>query len=109
MNKELLKEAITDYVESYQAIHELYNTLYETMGTAPDSKFWTTIFNSIDGQSRLIAKFFGDVESDQNWLDWYVYDNDCGKKGYKVTIDKTSKKICNIDDLIWAMTGEEEK
>ena len=40
------------------------------------------------------------IGDDSNWLDWFIFENDCGEKAMEAGYDKNLKPIKTIDDLI---------
>jgi len=45
----------------------------------------------------VVAGLIGD---DEDWLFWYIYDNDFGKRGHTAHLDKKDFRIETIDDLL---------
>ena len=42
------------------------------------------------------------------WLDWFVHENDCGRKGHEAGYDNRVKPIRTAEDLIDLIEAEDE-
>jgi hypothetical protein len=51
-----------------------------------------------DEYLKLIEEKLGDSKT--NWVSWYIFDNDCGKKNFKVTVNGVEFKIGSIKQLV---------
>ena len=56
----------------------------------------------LDSYIALLSESVGD---DDNWVDWFVWENDFGKKKLKAGYDGKEKKVCNVDQL-WELIEE---
>ena len=59
----------------------------------------------LDSYIALLSESVGD---DNNWVDWFVWEDDFGKKKLKAGYDGKEKKICNVDKL-WELIEEGKK
>jgi len=91
----LLKE----WEDNYKDIINLYDSLYEMYNCSPESKAVKVIFETFEKYTRSVSIIVGD---EFDWLEWYIYDNECGKKGLqaKASSWKKERKIKNVKDLL---------
>lgn len=94
MNK---KETIEKFIEFYKEREMLLDKIQELFGFGDGCVFYDTIFQLEDFALKIAADNIGDKSE---WLDWFVYENDCGEKGHTAGYDGNTKPIKTIDDLL---------
>jgi hypothetical protein len=52
----------------------------------------------IYNQIEILKIAMNDTIEDQNWIDWFIYDNDWGSNGLEAGYDK-EKPVFTLDDL----------
>ena len=91
----LLKE----WEDNYKEINKVYESLHEMYDCSPESKAVRVIFDTFENYTKSVAII---IEDEDDWLEWYLYDNECGKKELtaKAITWKNHKKIKNVKDLL---------
>lgn len=93
--KEKIK-IVEDLISHYQSLDSNFNNIYSLFGNA-DSKFTNSIWSAFDGYVDTVCILLGD---NFHFLNWYIYENSCGKNQKECTVNKKKKKIKNIVDLL---------
>ena len=92
-----MKNKIQKYIDQHKKIEELIDSSSELFGFSDGSKFYDYIFEIDNYMMQEVMQKIGD---DSNWLDWFIFENDCGEKAMEAGYDKNLKPIKTIDDLI---------
>jgi len=100
MNKKDKKRIIESVVEQHKEVESLYDDMEKILGIIPEGRFSTTMFCLFDKHLDFAAELLGDEEE---WLAWYIWDNNCGADKGLVKVNGKEKRIKNIDDLISIM------
>jgi hypothetical protein len=70
-------------------------------GCAPDSPLGNSVWRMFDSYTAAVGQLAGD---EGDWLCWFIYENDCGKKAGEVTKGKGKpRKIKTLGDLLWCI------
>lgn len=90
----LLEEWLTEH-EKVESACDLIGSLF---GKDPEGHIQTRFRQLFESYSRLVSIQVGDRE---NWLDWFIWENCCGKKGLgaKASSWKKTRKIRTVKDL----------
>ena len=56
------------------------------------------IHTSFDGAVKMAIEGF--EYSAQHWIDWFIYENDMGKKGHEAGFDGVLKSIKTVEQLV---------
>ena len=67
-----------------------YDDLARVVGCDPEAPIWTVIGKSNTMLIEQTAKLIGD---EGEWLSWYVWENDCGRRGFEAGYDKNMTSI----------------
>jgi myo-inositol-hexaphosphate 3-phosphohydrolase len=87
-------ETIDRVVESYRKLNEVCKQCIEVGAMYTDGKLWSAIWDSFDTMLNCI-------DDKNEWLSWYIYENNCGKNKYeaKAANQKKAKIISRSEDL----------
>lgn len=96
MNRQL---KVQDFLDKYARYDEAGNKLNEVIGFWYEGELGEAIGRLMDDHITLLEQDVGLVP---DWIQWYIYDNDCGKHELEVTVGGETRKICNLDGLFWA-------
>ncbi len=82
----------------FRRIETVYDDLKRTFCAAPESEIVATLYATHDAYTKLLAETIG---CDDEWLDWYLWDNDAGAKGLEAKAAgwKRMRKIKTLEDL----------
>ena len=104
MSKDL--NLLQEWVDCVRRADDLIDTVAAIFGGQPESMFGDVIEQNLQAFTRLVAKQVGD---EGGFLDWYRFENDMGEKGFEAGPNNAPhRKICNIEDLLWAIKVEGE-
>lgn len=70
--------------------------MYSVFGRNPEGPFQDGIYGLFDMAIDGVAKAIGDED---DWLSWFIYENDWGKKGYEAGYEPMVK-IKSIEDFV---------
>jgi hypothetical protein len=73
-----------------------YDELARIVGCDPESRLWTAMATM---QSALIDQTERLIGDQYKWLSWYIWENDCGKKGYEAGDANKMRPIRSSADL----------
>lgn len=66
-----------------QAFDQAFDSAHRVIGCDPDSPLWTSVFRLQSAIVKQTAKLIGD---EGEWLDWFIFENDYGRKGLEAAI-----------------------
>jgi len=96
-------ELITKAVESKLQLDSLYDELYNMFGMNPESKYSTIVYSILGNYIDLVAEVIGDRSE---WLEWYIWDNECGSKGFEAGVNDNIRSVKTPEDLLWLIDIE---
>ena len=92
-------------IDAHDAIHAQLDALKPTLNPDPGCPLYTAVFELIDVAIMAAGEAIGDTAT---WLDWFIHDNDCGRKGYDAGYEGRLKPIRTVEDLLDLIEAEEE-
>lgn len=95
---EELKEEIVQFIKFNKEIDAIFEKLNDIFGCKPASKFFEAIYKMIEAYLKNLDNKFGNHWG-YGWIEWFIYENEYGKKRFDVIIDGYEKKINTIYDL----------
>lgn len=96
MNKRQTIEAISHWQELVQALECRLDALYELVGGYYGSPLGDGAGKVIDAYTSLQSRELGD---DQEWLNYWQFECEWGKRPRKVEIDGKERTIASVQDL----------
>lgn len=77
----------------------VYKNLRQMFGASPECEVNDIMGKIFLQYTNLVAEKVGDKD---NWLDWFLYDNDAGRNGFeaKASSWKEMRKIQTIENLL---------
>jgi hypothetical protein len=94
MNK---KEAVEKFIKIHKQKELLIDKLQELFGFTDSVMLYDTLFAMEDFSIELVEEIVDDKEK---WIEWFVYENDCGEKELEAGRQDNLKKIKTVDDLL---------
>ena len=96
--KQIAKE-LQPWIEQFRKIQAGYEELKRTLQIPPECPIITLLYANHAQYTKLLAEKLGDT--DHFWMEWYLWENDCGKRGHQAKAAKWKKMrpIRNLDDL----------
>lgn len=104
VSKEIAKKEILKLVDLYESYEKLLDSIGSIFSFCPESPFFDLYGKMIDNQIRLIAKIIGD---EYDYLNWFFFENDLGKKSFEVTFEGKSIQVKDVDSLLEVIYDQE--
>lgn len=89
---------LEEWLIEHEKVESACSLIESLFGNSPEGHIQTRFRQLFESYSRLAAIQVGD---DQNWLDWFIWDNDCGKSAMEAKAPswKKARKIRTVKDL----------
>lgn len=97
MNKKQKVKIVAELKNILKENEKELSNIYNIFGANPDGNFQRSVFKLQDFAIKQTSKIIGDNEE---WLDWFIYENDWGEKAFEAGYDDNLKEIKTIDDLV---------
>ena len=97
---------LDDLIAAHDAVHAQLDELKHTLDPYPDCPLYNAIFGLLNVAIMATAEAIGGSAGE--WLDWFVHDNDCGRKAYEAGYEGRLKPIRTVEDLLDLIEQEDE-
>ena len=99
-----MSDILDEWIESFNEVEAAYKKLKDAFGASPESSVVAALYNSHGKYTKLVEEKVGD---DDDWLEWYLWDNEAGKRGLKdkAVSWKRDRRIRNTTDLAALIEG----
>ena len=109
--KEYRAKLVQKLVENVKRESEFMRKFHELFGDYPGLNSDTCLYRFVNDlladQISIVATLIGDTKAG---LDWFLFDNECGDKGYPAGIDEgETRKIKTIEDYLWLVDLSKEE
>ena len=103
MSREEKLARLNRWVEDHNRMEAQMEALASVVGPMVESPLFEAVWAMFDSYTDAVSANIGDG---QKWLDWYLWENDMGKKWLKVRtgpdtepiiVDSTEKLLCVIE------------
>lgn len=91
------KTLLVEWLDQHNATHSTYQQMKDLFDCNPECKAVSSMSTLFDKYTKLVSEKVGDKGE---WLEWYLWDNEAGKRGSEVTINGKKIKVKNLDDLL---------
>ena len=91
MNKQEWLDFAATAVEHYNRLSKAADAATEAGCLVEEGALYKAMWNAFDA---LL-----DVIDEDGWIQWFIYDNDCGANGYLAAIGKKKHKITTLKEL----------
>lgn len=78
MTKDEMTAEIELVCRMAEKANRVFDDLNDLLGCALDAPVWACLFESQGSLIKQTERLIGD---DAGWLRWFIYSNDCGRKG----------------------------
>lgn len=103
MTPEQKLAALTRWQQAMEQADAAINPVVELLQLQPESPVCGAVWKL----QRLLTDMTAELVGDQaDWLDWYAYENDMGRKGMEAGWSGFEREIRTLDDLLWLLDGE---
>ena len=103
MSKEEKVKLVKECIDSRDNLFNSFGELEKLVGSFCDnSPLWKSLCDVDNTMQEAVSIVIGDTKMSDNatWLNWFIYDNECGKNGYNASVGGVDKEIWTIEDLI---------
>lgn len=87
---------VTELVHHHKKLENLSDSISNIFGTC-DGKLYDTVYNMFDAYTDAVSDAIGD---DFEYVQWYIFENECGKRGLICSFGKKDCHIKTVSDLI---------
>jgi len=101
MDKERKIQLVMECLEAYDRIEAVTDDL-NRLFNGTDSPVCNAMYTAHDLLMKRTSELVGDSSE---WIDWFVVENDCGKRGLSAGYDDDVKPIRSAGDLLKLMFG----
>lgn len=104
MNRDETKALIESLIECHLAGENARLQAAKAVGCRPENP----LFDAMSKMETLAIESVSNLIGDEGqWLDWFIWENDCGKRGMQCSVGTTSEMMAirTIDDLLDARGG----
>jgi hypothetical protein len=91
MNKQEWLDFAATAVEHYNRLSKAADAATEAGCLVEEGALYKAMWNAFDALLDVIDK--------DGWIQWFIYDNDCGASGRHVTFGKKKLHITNLKEL----------
>ena len=99
-------QLIDTLIAAHDAAHAQMDALKLALDPNPGCPLYTAVFELIDVAILAASSAIGDSAGE--WLDWFVHDNDCGRKAHEAGYDNRLRPIRTVEDLLDLIEAEDE-
>jgi len=96
---------LTKWQDHREAVDRLFCGVEKSIGLAVEGPLHTTVWELFDAYTTLLESQVGDFGG---WLEWYVQENDMGKKAMEAGYDGKVAPIKTLPQL-WLLIAESRK
>ncbi len=102
MNKKQKLKLLREWKNLYVLAEKQYVGLKDVCGSGVENPITTLTYDILGKYTKLVSEKVGD---EQEWLDWFVWENDLGKKCLQVSLYDgiLSIKVKSIEDLLFVI------
>lgn len=94
----LVKDLI-GHVKRRSAFCDKFQELFGGLPGNSDTSPYRFVEDLFDDHIRIVATLIGDTV---HGLDWFLFENECGDKGYEAGIDEgETREIRTVEDYLW--------
>lgn len=97
MTKDEKLKLLEIWIKRFHAIQKAYDDAKALLGASPESPMVTAMYDAFQGYTDALGAQIGDQS---NWLDWYLWDNDAGKRGFQAGEKGKERPIRNLKHLV---------
>jgi hypothetical protein len=91
------------WLDHYNDVDKVFDELNDLIGGMPDSKLQNPVWQMFQGYTGVVSHLIGDRGE---WLYWYLYDNEQGKREMEAEVNGKVRKIKTLKDLLRVIKGE---
>lgn len=90
-------ERVEELIKRHKELSHEFDKLQAVMGNVWDAPFAHVTWTFIESYIATVAEMIGD---NVGWLSWFIYDNECGKKGLEARFDRKLRPVRTVKQLM---------
>lgn len=98
----MTKESFITYMDSIRMFQAESDSLNSNLSAISPGAICEVGYKFLDDYIKLLSEAVGDED---DWIEWYVFENNMGKRGMKAGYGGKEKKITTLDQL-WGLIQE---
>lgn len=96
---------IDDLLAAHDAVHAQLDALKLTVNPDPGCRLYSAIFELLETAIAATSAAIGD---NNKWIDWFIHDNECGRRGHEAGYTDQLKPIKTAEDILDLIEAEDE-
>ena len=105
MTRQQKLHLIDDLIAAHDAVHAQLDALRGSINPDPGCPLYNSIFELLN---VAIASTSATVGDKSEWIDWFIHENDCGRRGHEAGYEGQIKPIMTAEDLLDLIEQGEE-
>lgn len=105
MSKKSDIQLLTEYIDAIKKVNSAWESFHPVIGDDPESPICRGLYILNEVCLKAVSEILGD---ECDWIDWFIWENDCGEKGYEAGFKDNLKKIKTIEDLYGLIKEEND-
>ncbi len=94
-----LVESLIGHIKREREFTDKFQKLFGGIPGNSDTSPYRFVNYLLSDQVKIVATLIGDTKEG---LDWFLFENECGDKGYPAGIDEgETRKIRTVEDYLW--------
>ena len=108
MTKDKAIGLLQRWQDTHTALEAAYSPLEKAFGASYEGELPDAMWGMFDAYTELLAGILGDT---QDWLQWYCFETEMGKKDMRVFIPEVwdNAPVKNVSDLYTVITKTKEE
>lgn len=106
----LTAHRVSEVVKTFKELESLYDGMDKFIGVDPDAPMFRIAYELFNKYLDAVALNIGDQSQ---WLSWYIWDNECGKRAMLVSWNENGKHkevhVRTPMQLVRVMEGHADK
>lgn len=102
-----LIESLIGHVKRESVFMAKFNELFgDYPGLNSETCLYRFVNDLLNDQVKIVATLIGDTKAG---LEWFLYENECGDKGYEAGIDEGEmRQIKTVEDYLWLVDCDQK-
>ena len=105
MTRQQKLHLIDDLIAAHDAVHAQLDALRGSINPDPGCPLYNSIFELLNVAIVSTSAATGD---NGEWIDWFINENDCGRKAYEAGYEGRLRPIRTVEDLLDLIEQGEE-
>ena len=108
MTSEQKEQLIKELCERHDVLEAEFDKVAAVMGDVANMPLHEEVWHTFSRYTEAVELLVGDAKP-YSWLSWFIYDNDCGRRGLEAGYNKGMKPIRTVEQLVRLIEKEDER